>query len=123
MKIVVVDQDVELLNAAKHRLSGEGYEVFTTELESRGLAMIQEIKPDLIVSDVMMPELSGISLNGMFRRFYRKMPVIITAPHAMKQKIITSGNLEEEDVMLKPLNLNELCLRIANVRGSGLSNR
>ncbi|MGZ3931906.1 MAG: response regulator transcription factor [Bacteroidia bacterium] len=118
MKILVADNDFTVLNAVSHRLKAEGHEVYVTELEEHALQIVKEKRPDLIISDVMMPELCGTSLTGLFKRFYRKVPVIVTAPEQMKHKIFTSGTLEEEDVILKPINLNELCIWIATVVGS-----
>lgn len=120
MKILIADHDLSVLNAVAHRLRAEGYAVTTTQTEEHALELLRADRPDLIISEVSMPLLSGISTEGLFRRFYRRIPVIVTAPHEMEQKILTSGLLEEEDVIFRPVNLSELLLRVASLRGSRL---
>ncbi len=68
--VLVVDDDVSLLNLYSTMLSRQGYKVSTAENGSAGYALARENHPDLIVSDVMMPDTDGWGLLGLVRGDY-----------------------------------------------------
>ncbi|MBA3706293.1 MAG: response regulator transcription factor [Bacteroidetes bacterium] len=113
MKILVVDDDKMILEAISHHLSAEGYEVITATNGLQALEMAQNKKLDLIISDIMMPDLSGLSLLSMLKQFYfNKIPVIIISSLDKSDIILSSLGLGADDFMAKPINFKELSIRV-----------
>jgi len=113
MKILVVDDDKMILEAITHSLTSEGYEVITATNGLQALEMAQNKKLDLIISDIMMPDLSGLSMLSMLKQFYfNKIPVIIISSLDKSDVILSSLGLGADDFMAKPINFKELSIRV-----------
>src|SRR5438105_1049621 len=113
MKILVVDDDKMVLEAITHHLTLEGYQVITAENGLQALELAQNEDLDLIISDIMMPDLSGLSLLSMLKQFYfNKIPVIIISALDKSDVILSSLGLGADDFMAKPINFRELSLRV-----------
>ena len=67
-KIVLIDDDPDILEGLKDILLGEGYEVFCATDGIEGMDSIRDYKPDLIITDIIMPEKDGITLMFDVRR-------------------------------------------------------
>jgi DNA-binding response OmpR family regulator len=78
-KILVVDDDASIVQLLEHLLKTEGHEVFTARNGKEGLALAGRDKPDLIILDVMMPEMDGFTVSGILFQdpVMRKIPVLI----------------------------------------------
>jgi len=77
-KILVVDDDVDVLEQISLVLSGFGYEVITSNSEIEAEDILSRVKPDLAIIDVMMENQdSGFVLSHQIKRLYPKTPVII----------------------------------------------
>ena len=59
-KILLVDDEPDILEIIKYNLKNEGYKVYTASSGIEGVSIAKEVKPDLILLDVMMPEMDGI---------------------------------------------------------------
>ncbi len=78
-KVLVVDDDVNIIQVVKHLLSREGYTVLTASNGREGLTIAKAEKPDLIILDIMMPEVDGITVSGILFQdpVLRRTPVVI----------------------------------------------
>ncbi|MFK7907160.1 MAG: response regulator transcription factor [Chitinophagales bacterium] len=119
MKIIVVDDDVIMLQAIKTMLTKEGYEVFATTDAEDALDTIQEEEFDLVISDIMMPYISGIELLSAIKKINKKIPIIIVSALDQKEVILTAFQEGAEDFVKKPISLSELLLRVKRVLGQG----
>ena len=111
-KILVVDDEQQLALAVKIRLQSVGYEVVTAGDGQQGLDLIEKEEPDLVILDVLMPNMDGYScLREINARFGRgKTPVIIlTARDRMKDLFDLEGI---EDYVIKPFDHEDLLVRI-----------
>ncbi|NOZ58137.1 MAG: response regulator [Euryarchaeota archaeon] len=77
MKILCVDDDPEFLRILGRMLEERGYEVYLAESGKRALEMLEEVSPDLILLDIMMPELDGWETLREMRRLGSTTPVIM----------------------------------------------
>ena len=78
MKILVVDDDAMMLTSISHSLREEGYDVAAANDAYKAIGILQEEKVDLIVSDIMMPNISGVGLLGLLKQFqFDKIPVVV----------------------------------------------
>ncbi len=118
-KVLVIDDEKDLRDAIETALSFEGFEVHTAEDGVDGLAKARDIKPDLILLDILMPKKNGIDMLRELRsEEWGKMPVIIMSllddigkigealdagaqEYIVKAKISLSGIVEKVKSRLK----------------------
>ena len=117
MKIIVVDDDVIMLQAIKTMLTKEGYQVFATTDAEDAIETIKEEEFDLVISDIMMPYISGIELLSAIKAENKKIPIIIVSALDQKEVILTAFQEGAEDFVKKPISLSELLLRVKRVLG------
>ena len=116
MKILVVDDDKMMLEAIAHGLQTEGYEVVTATDGVKALEIIEEKELNLIISDIMMPNMSGLGLLSIMKQFYfNRIPVILISTLDKGEIILSAIGMGAEDFIVKPLNFTELSLRVKKV--------
>ena len=111
MKILVVDDEVLLVKGIRFNLMNEGYEVITG---CNGLEAVQQVQsqhPDLVVLDVMMPEMDGLTACGKIREFSDVPIIMLTAKTDDMDKLIGFDH-GADDYLTKPFNILELKARI-----------
>lgn len=110
-KVMVVEDDTTLRETLALNLRSEGYEVVEAEDGERGLDLAREAVPDLIILDVMLPKLDGLTLCRILRRESRVPIILLTARGTETDKII---GLETgaDDYVVKPFSLGELLARV-----------
>ena len=111
MKILVVDDEELLVKGIRFNLHNDGYEVITGSNGLEALSLTQAENPDLIVLDVMMPEMDGITACSKIREFSEVPIILLTAKTEDMDKLIgfDSG---ADDYLTKPFNILELKARI-----------
>lgn len=113
IQILLIEDDPELNEIITVFLKRNGYRVLSALDVNEAWDLIYEAKPQLIISDIMMPGVNGFEFVRMFREEDRNTPILfISARDDMEAK--TKGFHEGiDDYMIKPLNLDELLLRIS----------
>lgn len=111
MKILVVDDEVLLVKGIRFNLQNEGYEVITGSNGLEAVRMVQEQRPDLVVLDVMMPEMDGLTACGKIREFSDVPIIMLTAKTDDMDKLIGFDH-GVDDYLTKPFNILELKARI-----------
>ena len=123
MKILVVDDEELLLKGIRFNLQHDGYEVITG---SDGLEAVDAAKtqtPDLIVLDVMMPQMDGLTACSKIREF-SNVPIILLTAKADDMDKLIGFDYGADDYLTKPFNILELKARIrALLRRSGAGKR
>lgn len=111
MKILVVDDEDLLVKGIRFNLQNDGYEVITG---SNGIEAIEQTKagaPDLIVLDVMMPEMDGLTACAKIREF-SDVPIILLTAKADDIDKLLGFDQGADDYLTKPFNILELKARI-----------
>ena len=112
-KILIVEDDKTLLEAIKFKLENEGYHVEKAEDGWEALTVVERNKIDLIISDIMMPNISGLCLLSILSEFnLDKIPVIVISSLDKANIIMSAMEMSASDFMVKPINFDELCLKI-----------
>jgi two-component system alkaline phosphatase synthesis response regulator PhoP len=114
-KILYVDDDTEIQGLIKDILSKEGYDVRIAKDGLEALSLVKAQKPDLVISDYLMPGLTGEQVCASLKKDAetKDIPVIIvTAYPAEKEKSLASGAI---DFINKPIEKTDLLLRIKSV--------
>ena len=119
MKILVVDDEVLLVKGIRFNLQNEGYEVITGCNGLEAVQLVQSQQPDLVVLDVMMPEMDGLTACSKIREFSDVPIIMLTAKTDDMDKLIGFDH-GVDDYLTKPFNILELKARIrALLRRSG----
>ena len=111
MKILVVDDEELLVKGIRFNLQNDGYEVITG---SNGLQAVESAKlqnPDLIILDIMMPEMNGLEACSKIREFSNVPIILLTAKADDMDKLMGFEN-GADDYLTKPFNILELKARI-----------
>ena len=113
MKILIVDDDKMQLAAISHSLKNSGYETVLAEDGFEALEIINETKIDLIISDVMMPNISGLGLLSLLKQFYfNNIPVIIISSLNKADVVLHSLGLGAVDFISKPIVFKNLLKQV-----------
>ena len=111
MKILVVDDEALLVKGIRFNLQNEGYEVITGSNGLEALQLVREQSPDLVVLDVMMPEMDGLTACGKIREFSDVPIIMLTAKTDDMDKLLGFDH-GVDDYLTKPFNILELKARI-----------
>ena len=123
MKILVVDDEELLVKGIRFNLQNEGYEVLTGSDGLEAVAKVQEQQPDLVVLDVMMPNMDGMTACAKIREFSNVPIILLTAKTDDMDKLMGFDH-GADDYLTKPFNILELKARIrALLRRAGAAEK
>ena len=111
MKILIVDDEALLVKGIRFNLQNDGYEVITGSNGLEAVELVQSQHPDLVILDVMMPEMDGLTACGKIREFSNVPIIMLTAKTDDMDKLI-GFDLGVDDYLTKPFNILELKARI-----------
>lgn len=115
MRILLVEDEEQIRKVVKMNLELEGYEVVTADDGKKALDLIDNQHFDLLLLDIMLPEISGLQICEQVRLRNKKVGIIIiSAKDALADKI-EGLRLGADDYLTKPFNLEELQLRVHNL--------
>jgi len=119
-KILLVDDEPEILEICRDYLKASSYDVVTAKDGAQGLLSARREKPDLIVLDLMMPEMDGLDLCRAIRR-ESNVPIIMLTARVEETDKLIGLELGADDYMTKPFSPRELVARVKVVlrRSSG----
>jgi len=119
MKILVVDDEELLVKGIRFNLQNEGYEVMTGSNGKEAVEKARDGVPDLIILDVMMPEMDGMTACARIREFSNVPIILLTAKTDDMDKLMGFEH-GADDYVTKPFNILELKARVrAMLRRSG----
>jgi two-component system alkaline phosphatase synthesis response regulator PhoP len=110
-KILVVDDEVTLLNSLRAYLEGEGYLVRTATDGRSALQVARDFQPDLVVLDIMLPEIDGLEVLRQLRSASDVYIIMLTAKADEADKVIGLG-MGADDYVTKPFSPRELVARV-----------
>jgi two-component system KDP operon response regulator KdpE len=115
-RILVVDDETQITRVLKTSLQSQGYEVKTAANGESGLHLAMDWIPDLIVTDLSMPGMSGTELCRSVRE-RSQVPIIVLSVREEEKSKINALDAGADDYVTKPFSVNELLARVrANLR-------
>ena len=107
-KLLLVDDDRDIIDALKPRLQREGYDVFTAFDGEEGLRMVRDCNPDIILLDLLMPKLNGFDVLKEIRTNMndRWRPIIIISANADLVSIKKGYDMEADHYLAKPCTID-----------------
>lgn len=121
-RVLAVDDEPDVLRMLRVILGGEGFEVFTAEDALSGLRTAYQVDPDVILLDVVMPDVDGFEVCRRLREM-TDVPIIFVTARGTIEDIVQGFRLGGDDYVVKPFDRDELvsrvlaCLRRSAERG------
>ena len=110
-KILVVEDDATLLDTLEYNLTREGYSVVTADDGPLALAVARQERPDLIVLDVLLPNLDGFEVCRILRR-EMNVPILMLTARTEEVDKVVGLEMGADDYLTKPFSMRELLARI-----------
>ena len=117
MRILVVDDEPDAIELIRFNLKASGYEVLTAEDGEEALAKARKFAPDMILLDVMLPEIDGLEVCKILRRdpATASLPIIMLTAKASEIDRVLGLEFGADDYVTKPFSPRELMLRVRNL--------
>ncbi len=110
-KILIIEDDIDLSNIMRDFLSNDGYKINQAFNGSEGLDMTKKFEPDLVILDIMLPEIDGIEVCKKIRENSYFPIIIISAKKSDYDKVLALG-VGADDYLTKPFSQIELVARV-----------
>jgi len=110
-KILVIDDDTNLLRLISQTLQPEGFSIFTETDGEAGLALFHQIAPDLVILDVMMPGIDGWEVCRRLRQV-SSVPIIFLTALSTLENVVQGLEDGADDYLAKPFKIAELVARV-----------
>jgi len=127
IKLLVIDDDTAVTDLLSLLLKSQGFEVFATNNSADGLNMVREIAPNLVILDLMMPEMDGWEVCRSVRQF-SQVPIIILSALNDPSMIASVLDAGADDYLTKPTpsrvlvaHINRLTKRTGSLRSQALN--
>jgi two-component system, OmpR family, alkaline phosphatase synthesis response regulator PhoP len=113
-KVLVIEDDEHIWKLIEYRLKKEKYDLIWASDGLKALEILETIKPDLIISDIMVPYMDGIQILKKIKtdNELKDIPVIMLTSKAQEKDIVKGLELGAQDYMSKPFSPSELILRV-----------
>jgi DNA-binding response OmpR family regulator len=121
MKILLVEDDERIAAALTEALTDHYYVVDVASDGEQGFAFVQTFPYELLILDIMLPKLDGITVCRKIRQAGHKMPVLMLTARDTYQDKVTGLDVGADDYVVKPFDLNELLARVRALLRRGTS--
>lgn len=112
IKVLLVEDEITLAMIIKDTLEGEYFEIITATDGKEGLSKYTSEKPDIIVSDIMMPELDGFRMTKQIRKNDPTIPILFLSARSAANDVVEGFETGGNDYLKKPFGMAELIIRI-----------
>ena len=123
-KVVVIEDEPDIVEVLSYNLKREGYNVFPVDRGDEGLNVIRNQSPDLVILDLMLPGMDGLSICQQMKSdpIVRNIPIIIISAKGEESDVVIGLELGADDYLSKPFSPRELLARVKAVLRRGPTN-
>jgi two-component system phosphate regulon response regulator PhoB len=113
-RLLVVEDEVDLCRSLEYALKASGYDVRSADCGDRALRLLEEFEPDLVLLDVMLPDMSGLEICRRIHQMpeVKRAVVVILSARVEEADRVAGFEAGADDYVVKPFNVRELILRI-----------
>lgn len=115
-KILVIEDENHIWKIIEYKLKKENHELVWADDGLKAIEILKEMRPDLIISDVMVPYMDGIQILKKIKSDdeLKSIPVIMLTSKAQEKDVLAGLQLGAQDYIAKPFSPAELSLRVNN---------
>ncbi|HVQ57160.1 MAG TPA: response regulator transcription factor [Pyrinomonadaceae bacterium] len=110
-KVLIVDDEPQITRILRRTLSAHHYDVRTASDGTAGLDTFRDFRPDLVITDLQMPEMGGLALCGELRKI-STVPIIVLSVKGEEHTKVAALDAGADDYVTKPFGIEELLARI-----------
>lgn len=115
-RILVVEDEQDLASLLEYNLRADGHEVEISHSGASGVARFKAARPDLVLLDLMLPDISGAEVSRLIRGAEgKRTPIIMVTARGEEADRVKGLEMGADDYVVKPFSVKELLLRIKNV--------
>lgn len=116
-KVLVIDDNQAIGDLVERALEGSEFEVFKASGGREGIRMAQEQRPDVILLDIMMPDIDGFTASNFLKRIpeTENIPIIFLTARATRSGRIIASKAGAVDYIMKPFSPKELLKRVKRI--------
>ena len=114
-KILIVDDEIDARELMQELFESKGYFSDTAKHGLDALNKIRESEPDIVISDIRMPEMDGMQLLEILSKSYSHIPVMMVTAHGTIETAVEAMKMGAKDYILKPLSLDEILIKVENI--------
>lgn len=114
-KVLYVEDEIFLAKIVSETLQGRGYDVVLESDGGKAVEQFSEIKPDVCLLDIMLPNKDGFSIADEIREKDAQVPIIFLSAKSQTSDVVNGFKLGANDYIRKPFSIEELIVRIENV--------
>ena len=112
LRVLLVEDETTLAMIIKDTLDAQGFEITLAADGEEGLRLFKELKPDVVVADVMMPKIDGFEMVRRIRKTEKITPVLFLTARSAINDVVKGFELGANDYLKKPFGMQELIVRI-----------
>ncbi len=112
IKVLLVEDETTLAMIIKDTLDAQGFDITTAENGEEGLRTFFEVRPHVLVADVMMPKMDGFEMVKRIRKSDKVTPVLFLTARSAVNDVVEGFELGANDYLKKPFGMQELIVRI-----------
>src|SRR5262245_61780067 len=116
-RVLIVDDDPDIQRLVSYNLIQAGFQVMGAETGSAALDAVEKRPPDLIILDIMLPDLDGLEVCRAVRQrdSWRQIPIIMLTARTQELDRVVGFELGADDYVQKPFSPRELVLRVKSI--------
>lgn len=115
--VLLVEDELTLSMIIKDTLEENGFSIHTAADGEEGLRLFFELRPDVLVADVMMPKMDGFEMVRRIRQMDKQTPVLFLTARSAINDVVEGFELGANDYLKKPFGMQELIIRIKALMG------
>lgn len=112
MKVLIIEDNARVSALLKRGLESQGYQIYISEDAEDALVMVEKITFDLVITDIMLPNMNGIELSKIIKQKNAGLPIIMLTALGTIDEKIEGFDAGADDYMVKPFEIRELYARI-----------
>jgi len=113
MKILIAEDDIIMLETIKEQLKKDEYTILGTSDGREALQALESFKPDLLITDILMPYTSGLELIGILRSEQNnRLPILVLSALDEESAVMEAFSMGANDFLSKPFKPTELTIRV-----------
>lgn len=115
IKVLLVEDEQTLAMIVKDTLEDEGFDIILAKDGMAGLKSYFDFKPDVLIADVMMPQMDGFEMVTKIRQTDKNIPILFLTARSAIKDVVNGFELGANDYLKKPFNMQELIVRIKSL--------
>ncbi len=120
-KVLIIDDDPDIVETMVSLLDDQGLQITTLDNAIKALALLATEKFDVIISDISMPQMSGLDFLTELRKIHTQTPVVFVSGHDLTAELKTALDVGHADFMSKPFDIELMIQKIQKLLQSGKS--